>query len=668
MPNYKHSVRRLAASAVFALAGLTAAGCASRERVGFDVSDGSAAQPAGDDASVGTLLPGNGSGSGGGLLDLDAPAGADGVGSACGSVTCTPIGGQYCGTIGDGCGRKMTCPTCTGDSTCEKSICVGGPTCMPIACQSGGTQFCGNVGDNCGHALDCGSCPTGAACTSGVCVKSGCARLTCGNGGSTFCGTIGDGCGGSLPCGACPNGGTCGGGGIDHVCAPANCTKGTCVGAGGAQYCGMIGDGCGGALDCGMACPNGMACGGGGVPNLCPGTGSGGGCTGIACNVAMCPGGATTTLSGTVLDPAGVNPIYNALVYIPNAPLAPIPTGASCDVCGATASGSPIADALTDAAGHFSLTNVPTGTNIPLVIQVGKWRRQVTIPTVASCTDNPITDPNLTRLPRTQAEGNIPLIALTTGGSDSLECLLRRIGIADSEFTTDAGSGRVHLYYGGNLTGPTGGGAGTSSFTDGGATFASAATLWSSVPKMEGYDIMMLSCEGSQYASTKQPYLPNPEAYLNAGGRVFFDHLHFYWLLHGSAALQGTASYIGVGSKLPMPTTGTVNTTFPKGNALADWLVNVGATPARTQLGIYQGQHSVTAVNAPTQAWITVPVNPNDSKMRPSIQYMSFNTPVGAAEDAQCGRAVFTDLHMNVAVNGAGGDNSDPTKPFPTEC
>ena len=58
-----------------------------------------------------------------------------------------------------------------------------------------------------------------------------------------------------------------------------------------------------------------------------------------------------------------------------------------------------------------------------------------------------------------------------------------------------------------------------------------------------------------------------------AGGRVFFDHLHFYWLNHGSTALQGTANYIGVGSKLPMPITGIVNTTFPKGNSMADWLV-----------------------------------------------------------------------------------------------
>ena len=49
---------------------------------------------------------------------------------------------------------------------------------------------------------------------------------------------------------------------------------------------------------------------------------------------------------------------------------------------------------------------------------------------------------------------------MTTGAADALECLIRRIGIADSEFTTDGGAGRVHLYAGGG---------GTNSFMAGGA-------------------------------------------------------------------------------------------------------------------------------------------------------------------------------------------------------
>jgi len=86
----------------------------------------------------------------------------------------------------------------------------------------------------------------------------------------------------------------------------------------------------------------------------------------------------------TVYDPAGKVPLYNVVVYVPNAALDPVPEGASCDRCGATLSGKPIASAITDESGHFSLENVPIGADVPLVIQVGKWRRELTVPMVAS--------------------------------------------------------------------------------------------------------------------------------------------------------------------------------------------------------------------------------------------------------------------------------------------
>ncbi len=93
-----------------------------------------------------------------------------------------------------------------------------------------------------------------------------------------------------------------------------------------------------------------------------------------------CDGGATTSISGTVYDPAGLNPLYNVIVSIPNAALTAIPTGARrCASCDAQVSGQPIATALTDANGHFVLNNVPWNTDFPLVMQLGKWRRQITI-------------------------------------------------------------------------------------------------------------------------------------------------------------------------------------------------------------------------------------------------------------------------------------------------
>jgi hypothetical protein len=360
--------------------------------------------------------------------------------------------------------------------------------------------------------------------------------------------------------------------------------------------------------------------------------------------------GPKTTLSGTIYDPAGKVPLYNVSVYVPNQPLAAVPEGLSCDQCNGRASGQPIASALTDAAGHFTMDNPPVGKNIPLVIQIGKWRRQVTIPEIARCADNVISDVELERLPRNQSEGHLPLIALTTGHSDALECLLRKIGISDSEFTNDGGGGRVHLYYGGgDLSNPSASGAGVNALASG-AKLASASALWGSRSKLANYDIMMLSCEGSQYGSVKDPYLANIQWFADNGGRIFDDHLHFYWIQHGLPPWPATADWVGVQPDLG-DITAQVDTSFAKGKSLADWLVNVGASTTRGQLPIVMAQHS-------SQQWIYT------SSPAPSVQYLTFNTPVEAPAAAQCGRVVFTDIH----VSAASGDSSHPDTPFPGGC
>ncbi len=414
-----------------------------------------------------------------------------------------------------------------------------------------------------------------------------------------------------------------------------------------------------------------------------------GGCQGLqcqqttcmqgACAQPACPAGAKTTISGTVYDPAGRTPLYNAIVYLPNAPLASIADGVTCDKCDGTATGSPIASALTDSAGHFTLDNAPVGSNIPLVIQIGKWRRQVAIADVARCVDNPVSDPNLLRLPRNQSEGHLPQMALTTGHADALECLLRKIGVTDSEFTTDTAPGRVHMYYGGDLSGPAGAGAGANAFTPalGGGVFSSAKTLWGNLAQLMKYDMLLLSCEGSQYATAKMPYVANIKAYADAGGRMFTDHLQFYWLNHGPTPWPMTANYIGVGSDLPNPFVSTIDQSFPKGVAFAQWLVTVGATTAPLvgapeTIQILQGQYSVQATVPPyTQRWIYADQNPNDSAKRPAVEYMTMNTPAELAASmpaSQCGRVVFTDLHVVSAATAGTQDTSHPGTPFPLGC
>jgi hypothetical protein len=446
--------------------------------------------------------------------------------AACTPVSCTPTGGAYCGTIGDGCHRSKDCGACAGaGQVCTANICVEGPSCVRGTCNgAGGARYCGKIGTGCGDAIDCGACPTGNTCSpDGVCVPANCTPIGCDipGGAGKYCGRIGDGCGRTIDC-TCAAPQTCGGTGINNVCGDPNCVPITCNPTGGGQYCGTIGNGCGKALDCPATCPGGVAC---PANHACPGGGTT--CSGIQCQIGKdnCPATSQTTLTGTIYDPAGKNPLYNILVYVPNATPSAITSGATCDKCDTYVTGSPIAVALTDAQGRFSLKNVPSGTNIPVVIQTGKWRRQITVANVPACVSTALTDKNQTRLPRNKSEGDIPLIAIATGGSDAVECLVRSVGLDENEFTNDSGAGRIQLFQGYRAS-PT--------IMTGGASSALRAVdqLWATVTSMRKYDVVLMACEGDsgQSESRTAAQYAAVRGYGDIGGRIFGSHYHNNWV------------------------------------------------------------------------------------------------------------------------------------------
>ena len=627
------------------------------------------------------------------------------------TYTAGSTSGSYCGNITDGCGHALTCgDPCASLKTgwvCESNLCVGGAdVCTPTTCDPVGAHYCQRVGDGCGRGLNCSdtcaSYKLGWVCntaTSSCVGGADCKSLVCENGpNARYCGKIGDGCGATVDCGdtcsAFKTGWSCDT--SQGLCTGGpSCVRTACTTAGGGQYCGDIGDGCGGTLHCGD-CPGSGTC----TNSVCPVQG----CGAMCAAQLKCPSG-TTSITGIVYDPAGKVPLYNVIVYVPDASLANIATGATCDTCSASVSGKPITTAITDASGSFKLDDVPVGVDFPLVMQVGKWRRQVIIKAseVSRCATMAIADAaagpdRRLRLPRNQSEGSIPKIAITAGDADRLQCLFTRIGIDTAEFTNPDGKGAINIYNDNySLNGKA--------LYDNGTAWPSAFPFWSDITAMMKYDVILMACGSSQnrYNGNKKPadgtdptastnvltdaMKLNMVRYLAQGGRTFAEHYHLGWLKaypplkdivkypcvaggsdnpcsiapDGHAPFGDVATWVDDSSSdLGSNITATIDQTFPKGQAFASWLQSVGGstTKGTILLGSDVKQTAIDTIQPPAQKWITQPGY---------VHYLTFNAPTTAAPAAQCGRFVFTGLHVaSAVVTGADADTKDAT--FPTGC
>ncbi|MBS1122230.1 MAG: hypothetical protein H6Q90_4458 [Deltaproteobacteria bacterium] len=383
-------------------------------------------------------------------------------------------------------------------------------------------------------------------------------------------------------------------------------------------------------------------------------------CVGVECQVVDCAKMSLppTSISGTVFAPNGTLPLYGVSVYIPRDPLPPFTEGVSCDRCAVNLPGSPVTQTISDEAGNFRLENVPAGTNIPLVVTIGKWRRQITIPSVTEC-GNTTLGMAETRLPRTKAEGEIPRIALTTGNADSLECLVRKLGIDDSEITTSAGSGRVHYYAGNGVS------SFKSGFGGGAGAIPSATPFWSDVNSLKAYDIVFLSCEGGQHPETKpQVALDAMKEYADLGGRVFATHWHNIWV--GGNFQDDPSLAPAVWSSIatwdandgdpgnPILIDEIAN---PKGPPFATWMQNVMGSAVRDEIQLQNNTGRATSVTldaTKAEMWVKTKGN------TPTPQMFQFTTPNEIAADQRCGKVVFSDMHVS--------GSSSVGNPFPDSC
>ncbi len=687
----------------------------------------------------------------GGACPGGETCGGGGTLNQCGSpticvpLTCASFNPQPCGVEGDGCGGTINngnpCVVCTGTDTCggagTPNAC-GTPACTDVTCAQlhancgtqtngcGGTQTCGPPGGVCAPGTTCGGGGTPNQCGAPACTPT---ITSCP--GSINCGFIANGCGGTVSgpgtggsCGDCTAPQTCGGAGQPNVCGGYQaCIPTTCHAQG--WNCGLADDGCGNIINCGgggtigdagydagpdagIGCTSPQVCGGGGIANVCgPITA----CTGLCLDQQVtCDGGTnTTSLSGTIYGPNGVDPLYNATVYIPNgaagAPTYGVTVPGAGVVCGCEAlTGDPLVQTTTGVNGQFTLTDVPAGVPFAIVIQLGRWQREVTIPAIPACTQATTTSAAvggaactgataqsgtcLTSLPTIHNQpnsvlSNIPLTAIVTGSADEMECVFLAMGIQSSEFGNPGGANRISLYKGDYSAG-----AHINSTTPSENTlwdeYGAGAPTAGGLTNLENYDLVVFSCQGPPSSSTLrsaagvQKYLID---YANAGGRVFLSHYNYIWLWNDTPFSLTADWDVNQTQPTNQDPIGYINTSFARGNALAQWLQLIepgdpylcgGVACPFAEIPIAVVRHDFNLVYPPSLLWMAAPETGGtitlDGVDDQIPMEMTFDTPVNvtdAASPTYCGRVEFEDYHVE---NTEGANPATDTYNFPGEC
>ncbi|MGH7328542.1 MAG: hypothetical protein ACREJX_09355, partial [Polyangiaceae bacterium] len=218
------------------------------------------------------------------------------------------------------------------------------------------------------------------------------------------------------------------------------------------------------------------------------------------------------------------------------------------------------------------------------------------------------------------------------------------------------GAGRIHIFN-------TPGGSDTATPSP-----SAPSGLWATQADLMPYDITLLTCEGEETRQMNQQALYD---YAQGGGRVFASHYHYAWFNTGPFAAQnlatwrtGTQAYGGNNGTIDaiIQTTLPSGGPFPKGIAMKQWLGNVNALQPSGELEIQQARHNakVTAANTTSTPWIV-----SDSAAQPpgETEYFSFDTPFGAGPSEQCGRVVYSDLHVGAASMDYGGYGNGGTIP-----
>jgi len=311
--------------------------------------------------------------------------------------------------------------------------------------------------------------------------------------------------------------------------------------------------------------------------------------------------------------------------------------------------------AIADAQGHFTLGQAAAQGDLPenatgtLVLQLGKWRRQLSLAELVARQDNP--QPASTcLLPKNQAEGDIPRMAVLTGSGDAPESIPWKMGLDTGEFTAPSGTGRIHFYAGSYYPGVG---------TLGGVPLPSETMLFAvdgqtQEENIYKYDLVISACQGSRTLSpTSWPALAHAsdlQNYLKAGGRCFADHYAATWFQMDGAYDSWITWYWNASTNSDLC---AINTSTPEGTHLATWLLNTAASTTLGQVTLTDPRSVASSVSTPAQSWLSWTTG---GSTYPEVT--TFNTPVGTSADQQFGRVCIGGAHVCVPSSSV----------FPGEC
>ncbi len=329
--------------------------------------------------------------------------------------------------------------------------------------------------------------------------------------------------------------------------------------------------------------------------------------------------GVTTTVSRHGLAPNGTDPLYNALVYVPNGGAAPtygvtaFTAGVHCGQCGERGDAARRwCSTLTGVDGTFTLQNVPVGSEHP----AGDPARPLAPPghhphrrrlrqhrarlAYTGCR-RPAGSARTCRGTQASERTTSRSWPSSTGSVDALECVLRKIGIDRTEFSDPlhgrhrprpALQGRRRPRGGNHLGGDT---AGRTS--SGAARPRSTSTTWSTSPaRANEYQKTAAQQHRHQLHQRRRAHLRHPLQLRVVSPTTLPLHRH-----RELERRPGDS---------PTDQDRLHQHELPRGQALAQWLQTVGASTTYAQMPLNTLRYDFNGVVRPTLLWVSLGAPP----------------------------------------------------------